>query len=124
MKLIKLLIWMALTIVVAYLLTDIKVGEKTIKQNLDEFLQVKNTQELKDKAWGFAGHILEDYLSSKRAGSHPEKSTVKSESAKPVETPSQGIIKTETKVVEDQEKSEGIKPKDEDKLKDLLKDNR
>lgn len=39
MKLIRLFLWICVTIVIAYFLTDLKIGGKTIKQNIDQFIQ-------------------------------------------------------------------------------------
>ncbi|MBI2339997.1 MAG: hypothetical protein HYU99_06510 [Deltaproteobacteria bacterium] len=36
MRLIKFILWLAVTVIIAYFLTDLKIGGKTIKQTIDE----------------------------------------------------------------------------------------
>lgn len=35
MKLIKLILWLVVTLIIAYFLTDLKIGEKSLKQTID-----------------------------------------------------------------------------------------
>lgn len=50
MKLIKFLIWVVITVVVAYLMTDIKVGSRTIKGHIDHHIQFGSGLTIKEKA--------------------------------------------------------------------------
>jgi len=50
MGIIKLIFWFCVTVVLAYFMTDIKVGGKTIKENIDSFIQSDSGDKLKGKA--------------------------------------------------------------------------
>ena len=39
MRLIRFILWAAVTLVIAYFLTDLKIGGKSIKQNIDKAIQ-------------------------------------------------------------------------------------
>lgn len=50
MKLIKFFFWLCLIFVIAYLMTDLKIGGKTIKQKIDQVIAGTPVGDYKDKA--------------------------------------------------------------------------
>ena len=58
MGFIKVIFWLSISVVLAYFMSDIKVNGKTIKENIDYYLQSTDGQEMKEKA----GHIVSEGL--------------------------------------------------------------
>lgn len=110
MKLIKLAIWVALLVVFAYLLTDFQINGKTIKQNIDDFLQSNQGEQVKKKAKEVLNEkvvpALNEFLSSKDASKLTEEQK-----------------KELLKKLEKLEAVDGISDKDAEELKKILEAN-
>lgn len=77
MKAIKLLIWILVVVVVAYFMTDIKIGDKTIKKHIDTMLSTKKgVRDFKNKIIGiFKGNRMTEALVDEEKA--PEEKTKK-----------------------------------------------
>ncbi len=71
MRLIRFIFWIAITVCLAYFITDYKVGDKTIKEHIDIYLASSSGLELKNRATnaldkGLKGGL--DFLESTKSG--------------------------------------------------------
>ncbi|MBX7148215.1 hypothetical protein K1X76_03955 [bacterium] len=56
MKLIKFLLWVAVTICMAYFITDFKIGDRTIKQRLDVFIRSEEGLKIRQDVTDWVNH--------------------------------------------------------------------
>lgn len=97
-KIIKFFFWMVCCVIVAYFLTDIKIGGVTLKQMIDDFIAKPSVQEVKDKSQKYLEDKLEEEFNSKAMD-------------RVIRKASEEVIK------------EVITEKDEQKLEDVIREN-
>ncbi len=68
MKLIKFIFWLCLIFIIAYFLTDLKVGGKTIKQEIDQVIAGTAVGDTKDKVVQWITLRLNPKLGSPSSG--------------------------------------------------------
>lgn len=58
MRLIRLIFWVAATVILAYFMTDFKIGGRTVKERIDTFLHSDEGGDLKGKARSMAERFI------------------------------------------------------------------
>lgn len=101
MKLIKFIFWFFLTFTIAYLMTDLKIGGKTIKQGIDQVIAGTVVGDYKDKVVQWITLHLNPKLGSPLSGgvNHPGEVYPNGEAA-PVENISNHDAATLKKLIE------------------------
>lgn len=102
-KLIKFILWVCLTIVMAYFLSDIKIGGKTLKQNIDDFLHSPKGEEIKKEIQSYTEKKIQSTIEKVIKEENKEEAKdekVNQDKAKTEEEPKSDMTKDEKNEVE------------------------
>ncbi|EKD42227.1 MAG: hypothetical protein ACD_73C00256G0002 [uncultured bacterium] len=105
---IRFIFWFIISVIMAYFMTDIKIGGKTIKENIDNFLKTQSGIELQEKAKSYIHMGLGEVL--KQVDSNPPKSV------EPVAAPN-GNKDSNTQDLDD------LRPEDARELQKIIKEH-
>ena len=98
-KLIKFILWVCLTIVMAYFLSDIKIGGKTLKQNIDDFLHSPKGEEIKKEIQSYTEKKIQSTI-EKVIKEEAKDEKASEDKAKTEEEPKSDMTKDEKNEVE------------------------
>lgn len=102
-KLLKLFLWLGVIVILAYFMADIKIGGKSLKQNIDDLIRSKPGVTLKNR------------------GNELFKKHVRPQLIKVIESTESGDKSAQKTGVEDG--NEGIRDKDNSKLEKIIQKN-